>query len=299
MKIRNIVPGRSLANDPLRASTVCKAVYLFRSGERKNQPRNQGIVLLLVVVLLAICCLILAQLSMVSFGMVSQSKQRQRDLQRYWSAISIRRAIMPQAKSIWTKNASMVKSNAELVFDLGGESHKLRIENENTKLHINRLLKEFPPQSSQDILKKYLIELDYGAFRKLALLNSDLESWTELSDVRGASLLETTNRITIWGDGRLSLWESDFGQLEDVWKGIFGKSLPEQIVTARESFPRPNWDEIKLQLDLSDDDLRKVDEWLATDSTCFSLELVSGTENARQTARLFITVHDATFSFEF
>lgn len=263
----------------------------------RSSVRHSGVVLLLVVVLLAICCLILTQLSMVSFGAINQSKLRQRDLQRHWSIVSVRRAVLSQAEQVWTEQRDGEQTQVELDFELGGDRLQVRIENESTKLNVNRILKDLPPQASREILTEHLRPLDPGAFRTLSLLGTELHSWAELTEVRGIELLEATDTVTLWGDGKVNLWESEPEIIETVWKGQFGRFAPDELLEAREQFPQPTWESLKLRLRLSESDLKKAERWFTTKNTCFSLEVNYNSDQGQQASYLFIRNTGGNYGF--
>jgi hypothetical protein len=270
-----------------------------RQHSYERQQRRHGFVLLLVVMLLAVCCLIFTQLSLRSFGRVSQFVGDQRELQQYWATASLRKAVLPHANTIWRHNRDAGQDQASLAIELSGKTYQVNLENENTKLHLGHIWRDFPVQASRGLLQSELIALDSAAFAKFEALDGQVNSWRQLSSTFNAQTLQQTDTITLWGTGQIDVAQASDETIEKAWKGLFGTFPPKELYAIKQRWPHPTWPELRSQLGLRDSQLELADRWFSTDSRCYSLEIQWQSSASSSSGYLFIRDASDNFGFSF
>ena len=289
--------GLAKALPESKESVAPVRIYSFYKGARGRHTSRPGFVLLLVVMLLAICCLIFTQLSLKSFDRVNQFVRDQRDLQQYWASTSIRKATLPNANSIWQQHRDAGLERTELIVQLSGRNYSLKLENENTKLHLGHIWLDFPVQTSRGLLQNKLIGLDASAFAKFEELNGQVDSWRLLSGRLDSLMLDQTDDITLWGSGQIDVTQTSDGTIEEAWKGLFGTFPPKGLYAAKQRWPRPSWTELRGQLGLRDTQLELADHWFSTASRCYSLE-IQWQSTAHSTSG-YLFIRDASNNYAF
>ncbi|MCA9214548.1 MAG: hypothetical protein KDB27_15860, partial [Planctomycetales bacterium] len=103
---------------------------------RKPKRRN-GFVLLVTLVTLAIAGLLLASLANRSLTLAMQAETEAAETQLHWGAVSVREAVVQTLAEVPTQQPAVELSEE---WDLNGVTFRVVVENENTKLNLNRLL---------------------------------------------------------------------------------------------------------------------------------------------------------------
>ncbi|MFC1759513.1 type II secretion system protein [Planctomycetota bacterium] len=119
---------------------------------RRPRNRRNGFVLLVTLVTLAIAGLLLASLANRSLTLAMQAETEAADAQLHWGAVSIRQATAKILAASPEREATSVFRESWRLNDV---TFQLVIENENTKLNLNRLL----PTHGVDSLKKVVRNL--------------------------------------------------------------------------------------------------------------------------------------------
>jgi hypothetical protein len=280
-----------------KARRADSATKLEPRPSRYNRPKQRpGFVLLLVIMLLAVCCLIFTQLSLKSFGRVNQFVRDRRDLQQYWASTSLRKATLPYANSIWQQHRDTGLDQAEQTVQLSGLTYSIKLENENTKLHLGQVWRDFPIQNRRGLLQSQLIALDPTAFAKFEEVNGQATSWRQLCSL-DLQTLDQTDNITLWGTGQIDLTHASDETIEQAWKGLFGTFPPKELYSARKRWPLPNWPELRSQLGLRDTQIQLADRWFTTESRCFTLEIKWQSSTNSSSGYLFIRDTSNNFGF--
>jgi hypothetical protein len=249
--------------------------------------------------LLAVCCLIFTQLSLKSFGRVNQFVGDQRELQQYWATASLRKAILPNANAIWQNRRDAGLDHVALNIELSGKNYQVNLENENTKLHLGRVWRDFPVQASRGLLQSELIALDSSAFAKFEAMDGQVNSWRQLSSTFDAQTLQHTDTITLWGTGQIDVTQASDETIEKAWKGLFGTFPPKELYASKQRWPRPSWPELRSQLGLRNSQLELADRWFSTDSRCFSFEILWQSSANSSSGYLFVRDPSNNFGFSF
>ncbi len=254
--------------------------------------------MLLVILLLAICCLIFTQIALKSFGKINTQTNRQREAERYWATLSIRRAVLPHASAI-NQALAQQKSVPQIDIELADTRYHLRLENENTKLNLVRAWQDFPIQTARDTVSSALFQIDGDAFEHFQTADGRVKSWRDLNVGLNEQLLGQTDSITLWGQGLIDITQAEDAVIEKAWKGLFGTAPPAELYQARQSWPPPSWSQLRTRLGLRETQLQLADKWFATNSQCFSLELTYTKPGNQTSGYLFIQDRDRHHAYRF
>ena len=245
--------------------------------------RKSGFVLVLVVILLAIACLVMTQVAMRSLGKVRRTIDMEDQLRQRWSIISLRRSALGQAANLLDQvqpapdaieaGAAPVRSLESRV-RFNEEQWLVRIEDESSKLPLLAAARDFPKQSFEQRVKRVFGVGSMVDYFDVAA-QGRTAGWRPWQPEHGLShdLLNRTDEVTLWGNGRMNVLRAKEATIADAWRGLFGVLPPKELAEAYRQWPTPSWAEIAKDLDLNKTQLGQVNRWFSTSSRCFSAEI--------------------------
>ncbi|MEZ6137057.1 MAG: hypothetical protein R3C53_19355 [Pirellulaceae bacterium] len=286
----------------------------------RKQRRKRGVVLLIVVVMLAITCLLLYQVAAVSFGRMRQVVRQEKQERERWSVLSLRAVLLPRAGRL----IELEERNRNLRGDVGGDMaytpvtlitgqltlnevlFHITLADESAKLCIPKWIAIEPDRSETEI-RRLAQQSGLTLNRDLFVSNVPRQNWCWQDVIygegmhAGRSVLERTDAVSLWGDGRLNIFRSDLETLESAWRIAFGHFPPAELIDERKHYPQLSWQELRERLGVRESQLKILDQMFTTKSSCFSLRLKE-TDISVDAGREWLFVNDrdsAHYGFEF
>lgn len=257
---------------------------------KQRRLTRPSFVLLIVVMLLAVTCIVLYQISAIAMRRVGESVRHERELQKRWSIASLRRSLLPQAGQILVarelaaadvdgqsnkdglRPVVVQRVDAELL--LNGDVYQIALHDESSKFAAATAIERNGSRGYEavsDILteKGLMIRSELQQERQL----QQPVSWRDIvfGSVSPTDIAILTEDMTLWGDGKLSVYRSSDRVFERMWFMVFGRFPPTEIIETRQGYPRLSFQELKTRLDLREDDQRLFDSRFTDRSRCFSL----------------------------
>lgn len=230
-----------------------------RTLRKLHRHKRDGFLLLTVVVMLAVTTLILARLASTSMRIASQAVEDEKRVRNQWAITSLRRFTLNAGRDLLASSSIVAdqgssQSETPVLWKdvvLANQTWRVVLSDESAKLNLNALAEHF----EYDAVEQQSKELITGA--GLVQPKADLESvigsrstrWDAWLDSPSKSaqnrnlharrLSEATQRITLWGDGRLNVCTSDSKTLDGLWKQLFGRQPPKLLDELRKQRPVP------------------------------------------------------------
>lgn len=299
MRFKQLSRESSLTN---HAFAICHFLLTFRSlrCRRRNRSRHprSGVILVLVLLMLTLCACIASQVASRTIRLTGQAADSQRELQSRWAIISIRRSILNDASTLLidkTTDPTTAKlmAHREDNIILGGNRYQLILQDESAKAPIARMLQNKNQQEVKPILRRFL--------QGRTILKSDIPAkptqWSEIVDLTSskstsnsfANLLEATQRMTLWSDGRLNIMTADRETLDAVWRYQFNAAAPESIANVGNSDTvKSNLDTSFKALGLTARQSEFATAWLTTTSSSYSLWISQSTPQSSGMATIYV-----------
>lgn len=279
---------------------------------------RKGFMLLIVVTMLAIVCLLFYQLAQVALGTMQTVAEREKEIRERWTLVSTRKAVLPQVSAVLTtqeRQANLAQTELQqsagaiyfrdcsLQLEINGMPVRMAAKDESARLHVPGLLRIRPRTEAGHLIER----LQEG--RSLPVRRDALEkesavptSWRDVFDVSEAgsqSLQAATDRITLWGSGRLNVFRADEEVVSECWREMFGHFPPRELMDARNVYPPLEWSTLRQRLNLREEQLTLADASLSTQSDCFSVRITLGSDPDTQQRYLFVADRNSQhFGFE-
>lgn len=285
---------------------------------KSSASKRKGFTLLIVVTMLAIVCLLFYQLAQVALGTMQKVAEREKEMRERWTLVSTRKAVLHQvsaALATQERQANLAQtdmqqsagaiylSDCSLQFDINGTQVRIAARDENAKLYVPGLLQIRPGRESGHLIERLQkgrsLPVRRDAFETEGLVPS---SWQDVFDVSEAgthSLQAATDRVTLWGSGRLNVFRADEEVVSECWRELFGHFPPRELMDARDVYPPLEWSTLRQRLNLREQQLALADAWLGTQSDCFSVRITLGSDPDKQQRFLFVADRNSQhFGFE-
>lgn len=261
-----------------------------------TRTRRRGFVLLMVVVLIAIAAMILARLASTSLRVASVAVEEEREMRERWAVTSLRRYSFETAPRLFAGPSDPDSDEgARAVFwqdvRLAGETWKIVVAEESAKLNLAMFRGQI---GSDDWSTDVELLLETDSVRLKSSIESPRLRWGDWLESAGSSrspsaeaVATATQRITLWGDGRLNVMQCDDETLGIVWRRQFGHAPPAVLHQMRSQQPRPTTQQMMAALDLRDSQRDKANNWITAESRCYSTWVFCRTSH-RVPASLFV-----------
>ncbi|MEO1527308.1 MAG: hypothetical protein AAFX06_17910 [Planctomycetota bacterium] len=251
---------------------------------RRAQTRR-GFLLLTVLMMIAVASLILARVANSSMRVATTAMTEEREMRQRWASYSMRRFALSEAPGLLQDvDSSDVPSTLWRDIRLAGEDYRVIVSDESAKLNVLRVAGENDLAQAIESLKR----LSTGAIgirpngsqaashRPMTRWDDwfDVDSYTAAQSNRGhvaRELATSTQRVTLWGNGRLNVSRCDGETIDLLWNRLFGRPAPSALHQARGQSPPMPWVALSGQLGLRESQIEKATSWIQTDSDCWSV----------------------------
>jgi hypothetical protein len=187
--------------------------------------------------------------------------------------------------------------------EINGTQVRIVARDENARLYVPGLLRIRPAKEAAHLIERLQegrsLPVQQDALDKEGLVPT---SWRDVFDVSEAgprSLQLATDRITLWGSGRLNVFRADEEVASECWRELFGHFPPRELIDARNVYPPLEWTNLRQRLNLREEQLALADAWLNTQSDCFSVRIILGNDLDKQEQYLFVADRSSQhFGFE-
>ena len=256
-----------------------------------RRPPRGGFALLMSLMLLVLCTVLLVGLARFSLSLSAECRDAREEMQWRWGAVSLRAAIASRADQVIARrvgegHAGLNREDAYSVVEtvqLGEVSFRLRVEDENRKLNLNRL---FVTGGSDDVSEALRL---LGQGRTAVRLRPKrgrqrgtarpFESWGQVyaldelprREHPALWLIAETGSVTCWGNGRVHYSRSSDQVLQFVAQRAAGPVTARRLLTQRSENPQLGMEELLNRLAVNRSKRNRLRGWLTDQSQCFSL----------------------------
>ncbi len=262
---------------------------------RKLRART-GYLLVTVVVMIAVASLMLSRMASTSMRVASTAIEEEIDLRHRWAVTSLRRFSLDKAATILDANSKSVTFNKSETIakpilwrqaNLGGETWRVIIGDESAKLNLRLASQSFVEQVTSNLIDELLN--DKGMLKASDVLPSmsrpaagRWENWlsTPKGDLATSArhVATATQRMTLWGNGRLNVMRCETETLDVLWHQLFGRNAPPTLHRLRTQSPPPSKNQMFQMLALRESQSQLAERWLSTQSDCFSVWIFCETD---------------------
>jgi hypothetical protein len=258
----------------------------------REPKKPAGFVLLLSLLLICLVATLLAGLARYSLERSLQLSDRAQEQQQRWAEISLRRSLVQSAAAVFHQVTQQARQPGETVaspyplersFFLGDCELFVRIEDESTKVNLNRLqtfrhqeaLLSSISQLSSAAHQVWLRPTPTGGhtFQRLPLA-----SWGQVFDLKQLphdQVLDwsrhSTRFLTLWGNGHVNLHFAAPEVLRAVLGPEVRPSTLKKLFEQRQKSPEATVADLIKTIEPSDAERRELSRWLADTSSTFSI----------------------------
>ncbi len=260
--------------------------------------RQRGFILLTVVVLLAVSTMLLTRTAVVSLRIASEAVQSERELHDRWAELSIRRASLDLADELLQKASETPTtgdgSPSQVLWKdvrLSKQTWRVLIGDESAKINLHAIEQKLGTQMASEIVEK--LPVDGGSIELIRRDGDRGKRWTSWLLIDGTAnpsasrIARATERLTLWGDGRVNVRRCDEATLETIWGAILSRPLPAKAHELRRDRPFENIDGFLTALDVRGSQRERIRPWLTLRSSCTSVWTLSRS-TYREQATLFV-----------
>lgn len=239
----------------------------------------------MVVVMIAVASLILARIASSSLRLASTSVSEERDVRNRWAATSLRRYSLNSASTLLSSSVAAQQDDAGSpaiywrYVRLAGQRWRVIVSDESAKLNLIRYTLDQGESSASDVMKKIItgqngVQPSASLGRAARHQAVRWDPWFDLS--RGEyprsprTIASATQRITLWGDGKVNLLSSEDATIDQLWRSHFGQNAPAELHTVRRQPLPPDLRQMTGLLGLRETQADFVQNWFTTKSTCRS-----------------------------
>ena len=258
---------------------------------RRRRDRRRGFVLLVTLVTLAIAGLLLASLANRSLTLAMQAETETAETQLHWGAVSVRQATV-KVLSTSPENAPYAPTSQSL--RLGDVAFQIVIENENTKLNLNRLL----PSLGRDSLEKLaqsLTSADVQLTPSQDISETAFQSWGQVfcfddrpdGQLKIDWLRNRARHLTCYGNGRIDYRNTDDRVVRALFEAIEEPIAGQKFMQVKKLSSTTSLEKLLASKVLDKDTQRVLKRWL-TDRVEFKSVWLSGETRTRKSESLSV-----------
>ncbi|QDT07426.1 hypothetical protein K227x_58530 [Rubripirellula lacrimiformis] len=257
-------------------------------SKRKRRSRD-GYLLVTVIVMIAVASLMLSRMASTSMRVASAAIEEEKDLRNRWAVTSLRRFSLDNAhKILGGKSRATAASGDGAVAKpflwknarLGGQTWRVIIGDESAKLNLVHASRSLGKEAATRIMDE--LAMDGGLLKPssdtLSADQSGATRWEHwLLETSGAPassprhMAVATQRMTLWGSGRVNVLSSERETLDVLWHQLFGRGLPPAFDSMRTQSLYSSKEQLIRSLALRESQARLAEEWLDIESDCFSV----------------------------
>lgn len=282
-----------------------------RKRRRKAIYRQRrGFTLMLTLILLATVSLLLVGVSLQSFRVAQNAVFAEDQLQARWANVSIQKYVFERAPALVSPTATPEEEEEQqsqiqktdrqpLIVDieLGKMQFRLHFADENAKININRIQRQYGAERCTLLINHLLqssdvsVTISPSALRDGNPTDSDaaaVSSWNELflldevpREQRHKLLSKLTRKMTLWGSGEVNYLTAEPSVLDELLDLEVLRLQSRKILDILESNPELTVEQAAVQASVPQQKQLKLSQLLTDKSSCFSLrvECVSGQNN--------------------
>lgn len=228
-----------------------------------------------------------------SLRLAMEAVEAQKDLQHHWGTTSCKNLLLEQAETFFEQAANMPANapplwpkpnliKAQVVLD--DATYRLWLRDEDARINLNTLQDRLPAKGrllvtnfTNDQLPLHW-QPDMSPTAKKN--KRSFSSWGQLFDLPQIwqqhgleSLLQATDEITCWGNGRLNIHTASDKALDGVVGQAVSHEVARQLIEARSQTQKIAWPEMLKSLDLRSKQSLTLKSWVSNKSSCYSLWL--------------------------
>lgn len=255
---------------------------------RGHASSRQGFVLLTVVVMIAVAVLMLTRVASISMRVAAAAADEEKEMRARWAATSIRRECLTTAPAL-VGSASPTNQPSESRFSpasawrdvqIGGNTYRVIVADESSKISLSRLAGRFEADTAQQAIDELALSIrPLKANENLTAASQQAsqrwEHWLASNSSNALNSARTiaaaTQRLTLWGDGKLNILSADPESTEFLWRELFGRSPPSSLENLRRQSPPPRPSQLISSLGLRESQANLAADWFTSESTCYSV----------------------------
>lgn len=256
-----------------------------RFAKRGSSGARSGYLLVTVLVMIGVVSLLLSQIAASSMRVASSAIAEEREMRNRWAVTSVRRFCLDSAPRLLELPSSasgetLAPSILWKDVSVAEQTFRVILADETAKLNLRKIASQYGESTVATVTEELLS--DHHGMRSAVGLGASgkpsgtrWENW--VADGGTRSLLDprkiaaATQRLTLWGDGRLNVFSSDEETLEALWRQLFGRRPPNELLEARSQSPRPPLGQLLTSLDLRESQAVTARRWLVDESECYSV----------------------------
>ncbi|QDV42563.1 hypothetical protein Enr13x_24110 [Stieleria neptunia] len=252
---------------------------------RTIRSQRRGYILLTVVVILAVAVLMLSRIASTSMRSASYAVENERSVRHQWAITSLRRMALNAAPSLLTQS-SLAENESSLGHSpilwkevgLAGETWRVVLADESAKLNVSKLSATAPTEQVAACLRQLQTSRGLQSQSNFDKTATRWDHWFELPaagsgnrDTPAILIAAATQRLTLWGDGKLNVCRCDSESLDYLWHMLYSRPTPKQLQEIRHMRPTPTESHLIGSLALRESEARLAAKWLTTESQCYSV----------------------------
>lgn len=263
----------------------------IRAGRRGSRQRaRRGFVLLMALVLILLVGLLLVGLARHNLLLCAERREAAAELQRRWGVVFLARALLADPAARLAARAGEQAAPAEswplsAVVTLGGRTFRVTLDDENRKLNLNRLRSTGGTQQLLQVIRPYAgaARVELRPLSAGALGVRPFDSWGQVVDMLAADdagartdqLQALARTLTCWGSAKVNVRRCDDTVLRTAGTLAAGPVAGSRLVALRTAEPALARDALLAKLAVDGHKLALLQGWLADESDCYSLWIVS------------------------
>lgn len=252
--------------------------------------RRRGYLLFVVVVMIAVASITLSQFASVTMQVASDAVSQEKSVRERWAVTSMRRTCLrlaPEILDAEPRESSQLFPTAWRDIRLAEKNWRVIVADESAKLNVQRLCSEVGPQRCANAIDQ-LLTGNTGGVASAISRHADSkqskrwEAWLKIDGpnefLTAERMAESTQRVSLWGDGMLNISKCDAETLDVLWKALFGRKAPDVIHDRRLEWVQHANAPITSLFAIRESQANVVARWVTNQSTCYSMWILHTTE---------------------
>ncbi|MHB8974215.1 MAG: hypothetical protein ACYC3X_27595 [Pirellulaceae bacterium] len=248
--------------------------------------------MLMSLVLIALVGILLVGLARHALLIAGETHAAKGDLQRRWGTIFLSRVLLSDPEILISQGdhgqeAQRLQLPVRQSLQLGELTFRVTLDDENRKLNINRLRDSGGTQQVLETLRRFAgssTRVELRPLHTTALGVRKFDSWGQVVQLLASDdaerqfdqLQELSQGITCWGSAKVNVRRCGDEVLRSVGTLAAGPVTANRLVALRKNHAQLAKDELLTMLATSGRKLALLKGWLADDSDCYALWILSG-----------------------
>jgi type II secretory pathway component PulK len=254
------------------------------SQRRQNLPPRRGFTLVLVLGLLLVCVLQTQRIASRSLAAALAAIRSESDLQQRWGSWSIQRTLLADPEAVLSPLGSAEEEEVprrtwEVV--LSGQSYRVHLADESCKANLNTVYRDGGARAVETVSRSLQpagtrLPVRLRPFSAGSDSRPLFDSWGQVFDQRSGdslsfALIEATQQLTCWGDGRLNLLRAPAAVVETVLAKSLSASKIRALLQARRQHPQSDLSTLFTAAKLTRSERTRVSDRVTDESLTYSL----------------------------